>query len=144
MAVRSIVVKKPLINMMARRFPDFPYVDEWAADRGLFRIYGFVRRRPGCWYDYLTLCRRFEDGKGALSIDWDLVGIGCNPDFYAWSTGDRWRVRTGIHYNWGDLFGPSRPQTKFHGPNQPVRYQTGEDKYSCFLRICTTRDEPHP
>ena len=47
MAVRSIVVKKPLINMMARRFPDFPYVDEWAADRGLFRIYGFVRRRPG-------------------------------------------------------------------------------------------------
>lgn len=72
------------------------------------------------------------------------MGIGCNPDFYAWSTGDRWRVRTGIHYNWGDLFGPSRPQTKFHGPNQPVRYQTGEDKYSCFLRICTTTDEPHP
>ena len=112
MAVRSIVVKKPLINMMARRFPDFPYVDEWAADRGLFRIYGFVRRRPGCWYDYLTLCRRFEDGKGALSIDWDLVGIGCNPDFYAWSTGDLWRVRTDIRYDWGDLFGPSRPQTR--------------------------------
>ena len=129
MAVRSIVVKKPLINMMARRFPDFPYVDEWAADRGLFRIYGFVRRRPGCWYDYLTLCRRFEDGTGALSIDWDLVGIGCNPDFYAWSTGDLWRVRTDIRYDCGDLFGPSRPQTRFHGPNQPVRYQTGGEVF---------------
>ena len=129
MAVRSIVVKKPLINMMARRFPDFPYIDEWAADRGLFRIYGFVRKRPGYWYDYLTLSRRFEDGKGALSIAWNLVGVGCNPDFYAWSTGDRWRVRTGIHYDWVDLFGPPRPQTKFHGPNQPVRYQTGGEVF---------------
>lgn len=129
MAARSIVVKKPLIQMMSRRFPDFPYIDEWAADRGLFRIYGFVRKRPGYWYDYLPITRRFEDGKGALSIDWDFVGIGCNPDFYAWSTGDRWRVRTGIHYDWGDLFGPARPQTKFHGPNQPVRYQTGSDTF---------------
>ena len=129
MAVRSIVVKKPLINMMARRFSDFPYVDEWAADRGQSRFYGFVRKRPGYWYDYLTIARRFEDGKGALSIDWGLVGVGCNPDFYAWSTGDLWRVRTGISYDWGDLFGPSRPQTKFHGPNQPVRYQTGGEVF---------------
>ena len=129
MAVRSIVVKKPLINMMARRFSDFPYVDEWAADRGQSRFYGFVRKRPGYWYDYLTIARRFEVGKGALSIDWGLVGVGCNPDFYAWSTGDLWRVRTGISYDWGDLFGPSRPQTKFHGPNQPVRYQTGGEVF---------------
>ena len=115
MAVRSILVKKPLVSMMAQRFPDFPYVGEWTADRGLFRIYGFVRKRPGYWYDYLPLTRRFEDGKGALSIGWNLVGIGCNPDFYAWSTGDLWRARTGIHYDWVDMFGPARPQTKFHG-----------------------------
>lgn len=131
MAVRSIVVKKPLIGMMARRFPDFPYVDEWTEDRGLFRIYGFVRKRPGYWYDYLTLARRFEDGKGALSIFWGLGGVGCgfNPDFYAWSTGDLWRMSTSIHYDWGDLFGPPRPQTRFHGPNQPVRYQNGGEVF---------------
>ena len=129
MAVRSVPVKGPLIKMRAQRFPDFPYIDEWAADRGLFRIYGFVRTRSGCWYDYLPITRRFEDGKGALTIDWDFVGMGCNPDFYAWSTGDLWRVRTSIHYDWGDLFGPARPQTKFHGPNQPVRYQTGGETF---------------
>ena len=62
MAVRSILAKKPLVSMMAQHFPDFPYVGEWTADRGLFRIYGFVRKRPGYWYDYLPLTRRFEDG----------------------------------------------------------------------------------
>lgn len=45
MAVRSIAVKKPLINMMAEHFPEFKSIRNWKGDVPGRIIYGFVRQR---------------------------------------------------------------------------------------------------
>lgn len=132
MAVRSVPVKRKLVQMVETSFPGFRFLNE--AGGG---IYGFVRERPGYWYDYLPIDRYFEDGKGELSINWYLIGGGYVPDWYDW-TGllhMPWRVNSARggppDYLIGQMAAdPNEPPSLLTspGPMENIRYQTGPQK----------------
>lgn len=131
MAVRSVPVKRSLIQMVETGFPGFRFISESGG------TYGFVREKPGCWYDYLPIDRYFEDGKGDLSINWYLIGGGYVPDWYDW-TGllhMPWRVSSARGGPPDYLIGqtgtdPNEPTSLLTspGPMEPIRYQTGPQK----------------
>lgn len=131
MAVRSVPVKRHLVQMVETQFPGFRFVSESGG------TYGFVREKPGFWYEYLPIDRYFEDGKGDLSINWYLIGGGYVPDWYDW-TGllhMPWRVSSARggppNYLIGQLAAdPNEPPSLLTspGPMEPVRYQTGPQK----------------
>ncbi len=77
-AVRSVPVKGPLVQMMAERFPDFPFAGERSG------LYGFIRRREDFWFDCLAIARLFDSGRGVLTLDWTLTGVSCVPGWYDW------------------------------------------------------------
>lgn len=123
MAIRSVPVKRKLIQMVEENCPGFRFVSESGG------TYGFVRARPGYWYDYLPIDRCFEDGKGDLSINWYWIGLGHVPDWYEWagSYHTPWRVLTWPAQKEPD---PAEPSTLLAspGPAAAVRYQTGPQK----------------
>ena len=120
MALRSVPVKKKLIQMVETNFPGFRFVSESGG------IYGFVRDRPGYWYDYLPVNRYFQGNQGEISINWYWIGFGHVPDWYEWagSYHTPWRVLV-----WPLQKGPDpaeRPSPLASpGPDASIRYQTG-------------------
>ena len=128
MAVRSVPIKRPLIKMVEDNFPGFRFISVSGG------TYGFVRERPGFWYDYLPIDRYFEDGKGDLSINWYLIGTGCVPDWYEWSGlyHTPWRVSKARGGPPNHLIGqiavdPNEPPNMLTSPGATasIRYQTG-------------------
>ena len=75
MAVRSVPVKRKLIQMVETHCPGFRFVSEV---RGTC---GFVREQPECWYDYLPIDRYFQGGRGVMSVNWFWIGSGYVPDW---------------------------------------------------------------
>lgn len=120
MALRSVPVKKKLIQMVETEFPGFRFVSESGG------TYGFVRERPGYWYDYLPIDRYFQGGLGQMSINWYWIGIGHVPDWYEWagSYHTPWRVLTWPAQKQPDPAEPSSPLVA-PGPDGTVCYQTG-------------------
>ena len=117
MAVRSVSVKRKLVQMVETSFPEFRFVSESGG------TYGFVREKPGRWYDYLPINRYFQSGKGELSINWYHIGSGYVPDWYEWA---------GIHHTpWRILAWPSQ---KGPDPNEPPSLLTspGHDAAVCY------------
>lgn len=131
MAVRSVPVKRRLVQMVETGFPGFRFVSESGG------TYGFVREKLGYWYEYLPIDRYFEDGKGDLSINWYLIGGGYVPDWYDWAgiLHTPWRVNSArggppnylIGQTGTDLNEPSSLLAS-PGPMASVRYQTGPQK----------------
>lgn len=131
MAVRSVPVKRSLIQMVETSFPGFRFLSQSGG------TYGFVREKPGYWYDYLPIDRYFEDGKGELSINWYLIGGGYVPDWYDW-TGllhMPWRVNSARGAGPNYLICQLAPDADeppsllaSPGPDAAVRYQTGPQK----------------
>ncbi len=121
MAPRSVPVKGPLVRMMAEQFPDFPLAGERSG------LYGFVRRREDCWFDYLPVWRLFDDGRGVLTIDWTLAGTGLVPGGWADWCRHPWR-RSACHCR--GAADPAEPASLLAdpGPDFHIRYQTGPQK----------------
>ena len=119
MAVRSVPVKRKLIQMTEAHFPGFHFVSEAGG------IYGFVRERPGYWYDYLPINRYFQGGRGVLSINWYWIGGGYVPDWYEWNgiANTPWRVLA-WPVRQPDPNEPSSPLAAL-GHDGAVCYQTG-------------------
>lgn len=120
MAARSVPVKGPLIAMMAEQFPDFLFAGERSG------LYGFVRRREDFWFDCLPVARLFDSGRGVLTIDWTLAGVGCAPGWYDWCRRP-WRRSA---YPWRGEADQLEPVSLLAdpGPDFHVRYQTGPQK----------------
>ena len=118
MAIRSVPVKRKLVSMVETNFPGFRFVSESGG------IYGFVREKPGYWYDYLPINRYFQGNRGEMSINWYLIGSGHVPDWYEWN---------GIYHTpWRVLAWPSKPDPAepasplaAPGPDGVIQYQTG-------------------
>ena len=79
MAARSVPVKQELIKMVESNFPGFRFVSQ---SHGTC---GFVRERPGYWYDYLPIDRYFQGARGVMSINWYRTGGGYVPDWVEWN-----------------------------------------------------------
>ena len=113
-------VKRPLLHMMGERFPDFRFTEERQG------TYGFLRSRGDFWYDYLTIDRIFDSGRGILAVNWYLTGMGCVPNWYDWAQSP-WRldVRT---LRWET--DPAEPASSLAdpGPLGQIRYQWGTQK----------------
>lgn len=120
MAVRSVPVKRKLIQMVETQFPGFRFVSESGG------TYGFVRERPGYWYDYLPIDRYFQGGRGQMSINWYWIGRGHVPDWYEWagSYHTPWRVLAWPAQRQPDPAEPPSPLAA-PGPDGIICYQTG-------------------
>ena len=120
MALRSVPVKKKLIQMVETNFPGFRFVSESGG------IYGFVRERPGYWYDYLPVNRYFQGNQGEISINWYWSGFGHVPDWYEWagSYHTPWRVLVWPLQKEPDPAERPSPLAS-PGPDASIRYQTG-------------------
>lgn len=120
MAVRSVPVKRKLVNMVESSFPGFRFVSESGG------IYGFVRERPGYWYDYLPINRYFQGNRGEMSINWYWIGSGHVPDWYEWagSYHTPWRVLAWPEQKQPDPNEPASPLAA-PGPDGVIQYQNG-------------------
>ena len=116
MAARSVPIKRKLIQMVESNFPGFHFVSEV---RGTC---GFIRERPGYWYDYLPIDQYFQANRGVISINWFLIGGGYVPDWYE---------RSGIaNTPWRALAWPPR-QPDPNEPPSPLA-APGHDAAVCY------------
>lgn len=120
MAVRSVPVKRKLVQMVETNFPGFHFVSESGG------TYGFVRERPGYCYDYLPINRYFQGNRGEMSINWYWIGFGHVPDWYEWagSYHTPWRVLAWPTQKQPDPAEPASPLAS-PGPDAAICYQTG-------------------
>lgn len=120
MAVRSVPMKRKLVQMVETHFPGFRFVSETHS------ICGFVREQPGYWYDYLPINRYFQGGRGVVSINWYWIGGGYVPDWYEWNgiSNTPWRVLAWPAQRQPD---PNEPPSQLAAPGHDatVCYQTG-------------------
>lgn len=117
MAVRSVPVKRNLASMIETNFSGFRFVSQSGG------TCGFVRERPGYWYDYLPIDRYFQGGRGTMSVNWYWIGVGHVPDWYEWAGS--------YHTPWRVLVWP--PQ-KGPDPAEPASQlaQPGHDGAICY------------
>ena len=120
MAVRSVPIKRKLIQMVETHFPGFHFVSE---SRG---ICGFVREQPGYWYDYLPINRYCQGDRGVTSINWYWIGGGYVPDWYESNgiSNTPWRILAWPAQRQPD---PNEPPSQLAAPGHDaeVCYQTG-------------------
>ncbi|MCI8423837.1 MAG: hypothetical protein HFF50_09995 [Lawsonibacter sp.] len=120
MALRSVAVKRPLVKMIETQFPEFHFLSESGG------TYGFVRERPGYWYDFLPVNRCYQSGRGELSINWYWIGGGHVPDWYEWNgiANTPWRVLSWPARQQPDPAELASPLAS-PGPMECVCYQIG-------------------